>query len=148
MAMVWPLWMKMHCFHCMVNCLTLVLCTPPCKNLSRTKFEPGRNARTTGKHPAVLLGHWPTAPIQLYAPVQQQSSSTGCHNQRNGGDHFSGGNGGGVFPQQPSIFGGNGIWTQPSTCPPTPYKHMRIGTTATPPAAILTMPTPVQRVRT
>jgi hypothetical protein len=64
-------------------------------------------------------------PPTIYTPTQQQHMSNNCRGRRNGGGHdrgYSGGNGGGNFPQQPTWFGGNRAGAQQPSFPPTPYK--------------------------
>jgi hypothetical protein len=114
------------CIACIIQQISCKLWCHVCgqaRIYQEPSYEPGCNARTTGKHPAVLLGRQPTAPIQCLCPMQQQCSSTGHLNQHNSGGCFSSGNGGGGIPQQPNVFGSNGAGAQPSTCPPTPYKY-------------------------
>jgi hypothetical protein len=69
----------------------------------------------------LAIGQQP--PSNGYNPVWQQHTSTSHHNQHKGGGSSSnGGNGSCGFPQQLTMFSGNGAGAQQSTCPPTPYK--------------------------
>jgi hypothetical protein len=58
-------------------------------------------------------------PPTIYAPPQQQQFNK-RRDKRNSGSGV--GNGGGIFPQQPTWFGGNGAGAQQPK-PPTPYKR-------------------------
>jgi hypothetical protein len=85
----------------------------------------------------------------VYAHMQQQRSSTGLRNKRYHGGHFSDGVGGGGFQQNNQTYLLAMAHMHSHPIAPIPATSiMRIGTTTTPMAAILTMPTPVQRVGT
>jgi hypothetical protein len=75
----------------------------------------------------LTIGQQP--PSNVYVHVQQQCISTGRRNLHKGGGQgsngYGGGNGGNGFPQQPTIIGGSGAGVQPSTHPPTSYKHYK-----------------------